>query len=278
MSSSSFFCARRRELSRGRGIGRSIAFIALLITPGVRAAPFAAGSPDRGAEIFLAACSGCHGERGDGRSEAAVALIPSPADLTRGIFRYRSTPTGSLPTDADLARTVRFGLPSTAMPAWGGHLAEAQIVDVVAFVKILSPRFARKAPQAPVEISPETPNDADSVARGAEIYKQAQCAKCHGEEGRGDGWAKADELKDDSGQVIRPRDFTTGVYRGGASARDLYRTLATGIDGTPMPAFETLAAGDLWDLVHYTLSLTRPRGFWFWLTNPPSWDEPLASR
>jgi len=35
-----------------------------------------------------------------------------------------------------------------------------------------------------------------------------------------------------------PYDFTHGNYKVGSSPSDIYRTLVTGLDGTPMPAFE----------------------------------------
>jgi hypothetical protein len=43
--------------------------------------------------------------------------------------------------------------------------------------------------------------------------------------------------------------------------QDIYRTLATGLDGTPMPSVgEALAPDDLWALVYYVDSLAPPEG------------------
>lgn len=252
--------------------------LATLFSTTATATPPDPSAVARGRVIFRSACAACHGARGDGKSEAAAALSPGPADLTRGVFRYRGTPTGSLPTDEDLARTIRLGAPSTSMPAWGGHLADDEIADVVAFVKSLSPRFSVEDPEAKVTIPEPPPRGGEAVARGKEVYKRLQCGKCHGERGRGDGWAKADEMKDDLGRVVHARDFTSGRYRGGAAPADLYRTLVTGLDGTPMPAYEGEKPDDLWDLVDYTLSLSRKKGLWFWLSEPPAWDEPLSHR
>ena len=63
------------------------------------------------------------------------------------------------------------------------------------------------------------------------------CAKCHGVGARGDG-PSAGTLTDDWDQSITPYDFTRGSYKNGGQAEDLYRTLRTGLFGTPMPAFE----------------------------------------
>ena len=47
-------------------------------------------------------CVGCHGANGDGKGPAADMLIVKPRDFTKGIFKFRSTPSGTLPTDEDL--------------------------------------------------------------------------------------------------------------------------------------------------------------------------------
>src|SRR3984893_10120570 len=47
-------------------------------------------------------CVGCHGELGDGNGENFPWLDPKPRDFTLGVFKWRSTPTGTLPTDEDL--------------------------------------------------------------------------------------------------------------------------------------------------------------------------------
>ena len=36
---------------------------------------------------------------------------------------------------------------------------------------------------------------------------------------------------------IKPRDLTSGVYRGGRRPLDIYRRIHAGIKGTPMPPF-----------------------------------------
>jgi hypothetical protein len=47
--------------------------------------------------------------------------------------------------------------------------------------------------------------------------------------------------------------------KGGSTPGDLYRTIATGLDGTPMPAFaEALSAEALWALVSYVEGLASP--------------------
>jgi cytochrome c oxidase cbb3-type subunit 2 len=191
------------------------------------------------------------------------------------VYHYRSTPTGSLPQKADLERTVRHGLPGTAMPAWRDFLSPTEVADVVAYVQQFSPRFQSEEIDPSVPIPHPLAFSEESLALGKKAYEKAQCGKCHGERGRGDGWAKEDEMKDDLGRVVRARDFTRGIYRSGADKRQLWRVFYTGLDGSPMPAYESsLSADDLYHLVNYLLSLEQDRGWWYRLTTSPSWYEP----
>lgn len=236
-------------------------------------------SPERGARVYRVACESCHGRQGDGKGVAAYALDPQPRDFVRAVYRYRSTPTGSLPTDADLTRTVRMGLPSTAMPAFAAILSSQEVTDVVAYIKAFSQRFDEEEVDDPIDIPTPAAMNPASVERGRAAYEKAQCGKCHGAGGRGDGWANEDDMRDDLGRVVRPRDFTSGVYRCGNTKQDVYRILFTGLDGTPMPGYEdSLAPSEIYDLVNFLLSLEQPRGLMHWLTTPPRWYEPSAQR
>ncbi len=231
--------------------------------------------PRAGGQVYRKACASCHGEAGDGKGVAASGLDPEPRDFTRGVYRYRSTPSGSLPLDGDLARSVLMGVPHTAMPAWIDHLSGQEVADVVSFIKTFSDRFGQEEVDEAITIPPPLPYSAESVARGKVAYEKAQCGKCHGKEGRGDGWAAADQMKDDLGRVIRARDFTRGIYRSGPSKEALYRAFFTGLDGTPMPGYEdSLSTKEIYDTVNYLLSLERPRGLWYWLSTPPAWYRP----
>ena len=71
-----------------------------------------------GRSLYQAQCASCHGDKGDARGPLAAKLRPVPTDFTRGVFKIRSTPTGSLPTDRDLFRTLTRGLHGTAMQPW----------------------------------------------------------------------------------------------------------------------------------------------------------------
>ena len=64
-------------------------------------------------------------------------------------------------------------------------------------------------------------------------------------------------LFDDWGNSIKPRDLTTGVFRGGRRPIDIYRRIHSGIKGTPMQQFGTTLKeeGQIWDVVNYVLSI-----------------------
>ena len=57
---------------------------------------------NRGRNIYLHMCIFCHGRDGNGGGTATDYLYPWPRDFRKGIFKFRSTPTGTLPKDEDL--------------------------------------------------------------------------------------------------------------------------------------------------------------------------------
>jgi cytochrome c553 len=117
-------------------------------------------------------CNGCHGVRGDGKGTLAPYLDPKPRDYTMGIFKCRSTPTGTLPTDEDLYNTMTRGFVTAAMPPWA-PLPPQTRMDIVAYLKGFSPRFAKEAPGVPIPIPAETAVTLESIRRGAELYKSS---------------------------------------------------------------------------------------------------------
>lgn len=123
---------------------------------------------------------------------------------------------------------------------------------------------------------------AESIKQGKEVFSSelAGCTKCHGPEGYGNGqnkdydnWAHDWTTKmglnpadEDSlipfiargalpPKFIDPRDFRQGVFRGGEQPEDIFRRIACGIAGTPMPAAQNLSDDQRWHLVNYVRSL-----------------------
>ncbi len=215
-----------------------------------------------GREVYEAHCAGCHGMKGDGAGPAATFLSPRPRDFTAGVFKFRTTPSGTLPTDADLFRTVTRGVRGTAMPTWH-EIPERERLAVITYVKTFSRRWKEERAEAPLAMPPPPAATPDLLARGRELYAKAKCAECHGEGGQGDG-PSAGQLRDDFDVPIRPTDFTRGQFKGGAAVADLYRTMTAGLDGAPMPSFaDSMTDDERWAISYYVLSLS-------------AWTDPLT--
>ena len=107
-------------------------------------------------------CVGCHGELGDGNGEVAQWLdppmYPKPRDFQLGIFKCRSTPSGTLPTDDDLFDTIARGLDRSSMPQWSTFTKQER-ADLVAWVKHFSPRWANEKPGTPNQDSSRARSD-----------------------------------------------------------------------------------------------------------------------
>ena len=200
-------------------------------------------------------CTGCHGDLGDGEGENAQWIDPKPRNFTLGIFKCRSTPTGTLPTDDDLYDTVGRGLITSNMPQWLPLTAQNR-ADLVAYVKHFSPRFQKEKPGESLKIPPEPEVTPDRVKAGQEVFRKVECWKCHGVEGRGNG-PSADTLTDDQNRPIKPYNFHDETrFKCGTTDQDLYRIFMTGLDGTPMPSFaDNVKPDEAWDLVFYLRSL-----------------------
>jgi cytochrome c oxidase cbb3-type subunit I/II len=219
-----------------------------------------------GKEVYERRCIGCHGVNGDGNGTAATFLYRQrPRNFTLGVFKFRLTK-GPLPTDGDLLRTITRGVRGTAMPAWyelplDDRLAVIQYIKYVLTVDRSDPQkpdfyFVDEPPGPPMYIGvPPTPS-ASLIDHGKAVWQQAKCWECHGQTGKGDG-QKAAGLKDDFGFPIQPANLTTGQFKSGPSVTDIFRTMTTGLTGTPMPSYQdSLPEADRWALAYYILSLS----------------------
>jgi len=221
------------------------------------AQPGAEAPPTDVKQLYDKSCASCHGTDGQGRGPAADALDPKPRDFTHGTYKFRSTASGSLPSDEDLYRAIAHGLPGTSMLGWKGLLTDDQMRALVVYVKHFSPRFASERP-VPVKATAAVPSTPASVEKGRAAYETLACAACHGEGGSGAG-AVASGLQDEWGhEVFAPNLSEPWSFRGGRTAADVYMRLKSGINGTPMPSFtDTAEDDDLWHVANYVMSLAR---------------------
>src|SRR5262245_41049436 len=249
----------------------------------------------QGAASYRRLCMHCHGLSGDGNGPTARFLLPLPRDYRRGIFKFTSTDQSSNPTRDDLLHTLKTGIPGTSMPSFS--LFDQQEIDnVLDYILLLSIRgqtegfVVSELESGGASINREAVDEqatvvarrwvgtdakvvkpkvarvdatAESIDRGRKLFlsERAQCTKCHGKTGLGDGLlndpnADPKDTKDSWGHQARPANLTLGVYRGGGRPIDLFRRMHSGIKGTPMPAQSTnLKDDEIWDVVNYIRTL-----------------------
>ncbi len=209
----------------------------------------------KGRNLYLRHCFACHGEKGKGDGPLSKFVNPPVPDLTEGVFKFRSTPSGTLPTDEDLKRTISEGIPSTPMIGLKGILKDSEIENIVTFVKTLCPDFSAKGSGTPIKINPPKPTP-ELLKLGRQIYLEFQCNTCHGPKGEGDG-PMAKSLKDNKGRPIRLLSFRDSRnFKGGSNPAEIYRSIMTGLDGTPMASFaEVLTEEEGWAVTYFVHSL-----------------------
>lgn len=251
---------------------------------------------EEGRAAYARHCSGCHGANGDGAGEAARFLDPKPRNFVEADFKFSSTRSGELPTDADLARTIKKGLRGSAMPSW--HLLPDRTVDaLIVYLKTFSPKWADLGPSAPIPFVEDPyrshPDKSQAVARGEAVYHGfAGCWNCHpayvaepklreylssfgnpADEVLRPDLAHAAGKENPRGEMVYPPDFARDFVRGGADAEDLYRSIAAGITGTAMPTWvdsmevpsatpgapPVVERADLWAVAYYVQRLIARR-------------------
>lgn len=253
---------------------KHLTYIALLIVAALGASTAQAVKPPtnrdalmEGHRIYEQACAWCHGIGGEGDGPAGWFIgrysSPRPRNFVRDGYRLRSTASGELPTDQDLFRVLTQGIPGV-MPSYRS-LSEQARWQVIAYLKSWNPAFQE---EKPVSLTfppmPSSPTEA-GIQNGRNLYVKYECRVCHGDNGEGNGpEAIAGHLRDDHNLPIRATDLTDpSAWKNGASGQDLFRTLMTGLDGTPMPSYANEFAGQegaLWELVWYIQSLSGGQG------------------
>jgi mono/diheme cytochrome c family protein len=219
----------------------------------------------RGQEIYAAKCAVCHGDTGDGKGPAGLALPLKPpslrdraavAEMRDNYWFWRVSEGG---------QAEPFKSRGSAMPPWKGDLSVEDRWAVMAYQHTFS---GHQGPHVPWE-HPEM------VLIGRDIFAMA-CIHCHGVDGKGDGSVGATLSPR---RAPQPRDFTTSQFKFRSTpsgqlptTADLYRTVTEGVRaaGGPltlglrgyriMPGFAHMPDEQRLEVIEYVKSLNR--GYW----------------
>jgi YD repeat-containing protein len=266
-----------------------------------------------GSKHYRRHCLHCHGLTGNGNGPTGPWVHPHPRDYRRGQFKYiSSNPTvpGAKARRADLLRVLAKGIDGTSMPSFG-LLEEKEREEMVSYVIHLSIRgetefevmrsllggtplepgavaaeVQKKAqtlakrwketndsvntpPPYPEELGTDEAKRKESVARGYELFiGRGACISCHLDFGRQSAYKY-----DAWGTLVRPRDLTAGVFRGGRRPVDVYYRITRGIVPSQMPSLgvpvesnppnakpeeKKITHADAWDLVNFVQALPYP--------------------
>jgi cbb3-type cytochrome oxidase cytochrome c subunit/mono/diheme cytochrome c family protein len=97
------------------------------------ALPITEANLNRGKEVFLDRCVGCHGIAGDGKGPGAKFLSPPPADFTSADDACCGGDTGP----GDFYYRILHGWPGTAMENFGDRLSVDDIWRLAMFIKTI---------------------------------------------------------------------------------------------------------------------------------------------
>ncbi len=229
----------------------------------------AATPRDQVRELFVTHCAACHGLDGHGDGPAAEQLFPRPRSFADSPLRFASLKEGPDAAREGIVRTIRFGMPRSAMPGFEGVLSSEQIDDVANYVFEQGQGVAQAhaiEPQKMRRLISTVPNleRPGMIARGRELFSSWKCTSCHGVSGHGDG-EEMNRLVDSIGMPIQPANLTSGLFKSGGTPSEIFRAIANGVPGTPMTPYGglllrddvdgTTYTQDVWALVAYVRSL-----------------------
>ncbi|HVP14403.1 MAG TPA: c-type cytochrome [Terriglobales bacterium] len=235
--------------------------IALLATGALLAAAPSGAPPNiaRAQQAFLAYCAMCHGPKGAGDGDVALALrrsnivVPAldNAQRLQSLGRARILQI-ILQGGAHVGR-------SNVMPEWRGLVGEGLANDLADYVLTL-PKASPASRSEALSRYLQAPAGVPQEGRRLYVY---HCSACHGSLGRGDG-PTGEMIRRKHG--VRPRDLTDAKFMRKKTDRDLYAVVENGGAhagrSVYMPPWKNvLSPAQIKDLVAYLrqLSGTRPQ-------------------
>ncbi|MEO5378762.1 MAG: c-type cytochrome [Magnetococcus sp. DMHC-6] len=170
---------------------------------------------------FKKYCASCHGEKGDGKSNAAQGLIPPPRNFTdpKALVDL---------TREKMLHAVQEGKTGTAMVAWKSLFTPKEIELLVDYIRDTLMASSRAGDASP----------------GRRIFAD-YCSVCHGDKGDTAIWAR-------NGLTPSPRNFTTDQARKELSLERMLFSVTYGRPNTAMPAWgERLSKEEIQQVIDY---------------------------
>lgn len=207
-----------------------------------------------GESLYGENCAFCHGYKGDGRGgNPAVNSGPAQAATEGQLFWYltKGDPARGMPSSADLTERERWEVvsylrslrgnatPATATSAGFDAPPVASTVASPADSRDEQGNSFRGAPQQSKQWKNPFAGNSVALQAGATLYA-ANCAKCHGSKGQGDG-VKVPPLA--SGP---PQWATDG---------EIFWFVAKGDPAAGMPAWPKLSEEERWKIVTYVRTI-----------------------
>jgi cytochrome c oxidase cbb3-type subunit 3 len=217
-------------------INRNLALAAVLILSGpVLSSVADAATPKTGdgKALYNQLCAFCHGV--DGRADTPVGRILEPRPR-----RFADPVEMARLTDDQMHKSIKEGIPGTAMAPWGERLSEPQIGDLIDYIHTLEVKSGKGASSEQI-----------SLEVGRRIYDK-ECSFCHGLKGNADT---------DAAKVLQPppRKFADPIEMARVDDGRLYAAIKLGKSGTAMAGWgDRLSPVEIIDVMRYIRSLERP--------------------
>jgi len=204
-------------------------------------------------KIYTTYCSGCHGEKLDGRGPRYALLDPLPRDFTKYQFikSYQER----------FITSIKNGVPGTAMSSWKNVLDEKQIKMVYDFItksaKTENDSYKRMKIELPLVNSKDRKPPHQILTRGdgkkGGVLFQKYCTSCHGKLANGKG--------PNAYFLVHPlpRNLLNAEFMKQPSVDDkrLYQSIVLGVAGTSMPPHDFLPDQSILDLIEYIKHLNK---------------------
>lgn len=88
-----------------------------------------AASVNRGEQIFVQRCTGCHGKKADGKGPNSIDMLPRPRNLRNADFVNATN-------DRRMFESILYGVQGTAMPPWVDYgLSQKDVGDLVNYLR-----------------------------------------------------------------------------------------------------------------------------------------------